>query len=42
MNRLALPLTGLFLLIVGALVAAQSLEIFTRCTDQNERFNLCF
>ena len=42
MNRLALPLAGLFLLIVGALVAAQSLKIFETCTEQNERFNLCF
>jgi hypothetical protein len=42
MNRLALPLTGLFLLIIGALVTAGGLEILNRCTQTAERFNLCY
>jgi hypothetical protein len=41
MNRLALPITGLLLLVVGALVTAGMLEILAKCTAP-ERFNVCF
>jgi hypothetical protein len=41
MNRLALPITGIFLLVIGALVSAIGMEILEKCTTA-ERFNLCF
>jgi hypothetical protein len=41
MNRLALPITGLFLLVIGGLVAVASLQIFERCMAP-ARFNVCY